>query len=160
MATGFINLPVVSASTFTTLKTSVDYSNTGDNANTTTCTQLIFPALANTTYLLEYFLRVTSVAQAVIRAKPSYPTGTLLVYAGSSGTQGSGNAQTSNPPANGTQNSQYITTQAGDFSIWDYTIVIDVGSTAGDVTFAFSGANNADPTLIKAGSFVRVSAIS
>lgn len=133
-----------------------DEQNTADDFNITNIDDFNFAAQANSTYLCEYFCNVTSVAQAVIRTKPSYPAGVLSVYAGLGGAQSSGNAEITQPPANGTQLTNYVSTQAGDFSLMYFTMIVKTGASAGNVVFGFSGANGADATFIKADSFCRI----
>lgn len=134
---------------------SADSSNTGDDGNITTPSDLVFAAAANSKYSVRYYLFVTSAAQAVVRMKPSYPASVAKVYSGLSGPQSSGCAQVTQPPTNGTQLGQYIATQSGDFTLAEFIMYVET-TTAGNISFAFSGANGATPTTIKAGSYCSI----
>jgi hypothetical protein len=81
------------------------------------------------------------------------------VYAGTGGPQSSGSGQLVENPANGTQVGQYISTQAGDYTLCIFLMTVDTNN-AGNIAFGFSGANGATPTVIEAGSFVRVTDIT
>jgi hypothetical protein len=135
----------------------IKVNNTTVSTNTTVATvsDFTFAAAASSKYLLEYFLFVHSDGQATLRFKPDYPTGIVKTYAGTGGPQSSGSAALSETVANGTQIGQYISTQAGDYTIGVVTIYVETGATAGNIVFKYS-SHTGTFGEVRAGSFVRI----
>lgn len=157
---GFINLPVVAGGGGATIQIlTTDVSNVQDTDPISTPADLIFSAAASSKYLLRYYLFLTSTAQAVIRIGPSYPADKVKVYGGMGGASANLNQSSSATPANGTWIGQYIAAGTGTFEFCTFNLYVETLS-AGNISFAFNGANGATATTIKAGSFVEITQIS
>lgn len=157
----FIRVPATGGSTTTTTtvftykRTTTDY--TSDNTNTT-IGHLTYSLAANKHYMVEYFIRFNSPsAQGVGRVKFNYPASYVASYGGMGGPQGSGSAQLSATPSNGTQITQYIDTQANNFSLATIQLNIETGASGGDLDLIIICPSSA--CTIKTGSFARLSEI-
>lgn len=133
-------------------KTTVDVSTDTTKVDLTV---LNFAALANTQYLLYYSLLITSDGQPTIRFKPSYPASINYAYTGLAGAQGAGNAQTTQPPSNGTQTGQWIGTQADGQDTVPVWLNVSTGASAGNIIMGFS-SHAGTFGRVKAGSSVSV----
>lgn len=144
--------PIGASTTVTTFSTH-SYTNDASNFDITTVADLTFAVLANKKYWARYYILSTcGTGAAVMRIKPSYPTGVTSVWSGQRGTVAAGNAGTSQPPANTTQLTQYTGSGTSTQDICFFEMVVQVGSSAGNISFGYSSGVGVVSALV--GSWV------
>ena len=118
---------------------------------------LTVPVEAGKSYIIDILLRVTNpTAFANFRVKPYFPSGTNLYGSVNSAGAASEHQTLAEPSTSPSSIGIYTSSQAGDFSLCDATISVDV-TTTGVIGINVQQASPGTTTLtFKAGSLLRV----